>query len=310
MVLNGLGLVSSPLYLFNRFFQGIALEHLIGPGVKAEYFNDDKLGRVLDQLYQKGLSEIFMSVVLAAVKTYQLETDTVHLDSSSFYVHGDYQVGSNETAEAQEPKVVKITYGYSRDKRPDLKQFLLDLICTGDGDIPLYMRMGDGNESDQKQFPLIIKELKNQFNCDSLMVADSALYTQENIQLLTNIKWLCRVPFRIKSATKLVESVDTSSWIRSQIEGYKYQEVENTYAGITQRWLVVESQKRLESDLKHLEKKIKNEEVEAQKKLRRLTSEKFACIPDTQKATKQLFPKYLYHQLTGINIQQIEAHKS
>ncbi len=75
-------------------------------------------------------------------------------------------------------------------------------------------------------------------------------------------------------------------------------------------WLVVESQKRLESDLKHLEKKIKNEEVEAQKKLRRLTSEKFACIPDAQKATKQLFPKYLYHQLTGINIQQVEDNKS
>ena len=49
--------------------------------MKAEYFNDDKLGRVLEQLYQKGLSKIFMSLVLEAVKTYQLETDTVHLDS-------------------------------------------------------------------------------------------------------------------------------------------------------------------------------------------------------------------------------------
>ena len=68
---------------YNRFFQGIAIEHLIEPGVKAEYFNDDKLGIVLEQLYQKGLSKIFMSVVLEAVKTYQLETDTVHLDSSS-----------------------------------------------------------------------------------------------------------------------------------------------------------------------------------------------------------------------------------
>ena len=144
MLLNGLGLVSSPLYLFNIFFQGKAIEHLIGPGVKAEYFNDDKLGRVLEQLYQKGLSEIFMSVVLEAVKTYQLETDTVHIDSSLFHVHGDYQVGSNETTEEQEPKPKKITYGYSRARRPDLKQFLLDLICTGDGDVPLYMRMGDG----------------------------------------------------------------------------------------------------------------------------------------------------------------------
>ena len=169
------------------------------------------------------------------------------------------------------------------------------------------MKMGDGNESDQKQFPLIIKEFKNQFNCDSLRVADSALSTQENLQLLTNIKWLSRVPFRIESATKLVENLDTSSLIQSHIQGYRYQgyqEVEKTYAGILQRWLVVESQKRRESNLKYLEKKIKNEDVEAQKKLQRLTSEKFACIPDAQKATKQLFPKCLSHQLTGINIQK------
>ncbi|NER40196.1 MAG: DUF4277 domain-containing protein, partial [Oscillatoria sp. SIO1A7] len=35
MILNGLGLVSSPLYLFSRFFEGKATEHLIGKGIKA-----------------------------------------------------------------------------------------------------------------------------------------------------------------------------------------------------------------------------------------------------------------------------------
>ena len=41
-------------------------------------------------------------------------------------------------------------------------------------------------------------------NIDHLgLVADSALYTQENIKLLTNIKWLSRVPVRIKEAHKL-----------------------------------------------------------------------------------------------------------
>ena len=48
MVLNGLGLVSYSLYLFSNFFEGKAIEHLIGKGVKTEYFNDDKLGRLLD----------------------------------------------------------------------------------------------------------------------------------------------------------------------------------------------------------------------------------------------------------------------
>ena len=110
-----------------------------------------------------------------AVKIYQLETSTVHLDSSSFHVHGDYSRPENEYTEDLEPKTIKITYGYSRDKRPDLKQFMMDLICTNDGDVPLWMRMGSGNESDQKKFVPAIKEFKNQLNFDSLMVADSAL---------------------------------------------------------------------------------------------------------------------------------------
>ena len=86
MVLNGLGLVSSPLYLFSKFFEGKVIEHFIGKDVKTEYFNDDKLGRVLDKLYRKGFNEIFMSMVLEAVKIYQLETSTVHLDYTSFSV--------------------------------------------------------------------------------------------------------------------------------------------------------------------------------------------------------------------------------
>lgn len=51
MILNGLGFVSSPLYLFSEFFKDKPCEYLIGKGVKAEYLNDDKLGRVLDKLF-------------------------------------------------------------------------------------------------------------------------------------------------------------------------------------------------------------------------------------------------------------------
>ena len=51
----------------------------------------------------------------------------------------------------------------------------------------------------QKQFVQAMKDFKNQLNFESLMVADSALYTQENVQLLTDIKWLSRVPVRSSS---------------------------------------------------------------------------------------------------------------
>ncbi|BAZ86672.1 transposase [Dolichospermum compactum NIES-806] len=47
MILNGLSMMSQPLYMFPTFFELIACEHLIGVGVKPEYLNDDKLGRVV-----------------------------------------------------------------------------------------------------------------------------------------------------------------------------------------------------------------------------------------------------------------------
>ena len=59
MILNGLGLVFAPLYLFSKFFEGKATEHLIGEGIQPEHLNDDRLGRVLDKLYLTGLSQIF-----------------------------------------------------------------------------------------------------------------------------------------------------------------------------------------------------------------------------------------------------------
>jgi transposase len=64
MILNGLGFISAPLYMFSKFFEGRASEHLIGPGVKPEYLNDDKLGRTLDRLFRKGLSTIFLAIAL------------------------------------------------------------------------------------------------------------------------------------------------------------------------------------------------------------------------------------------------------
>lgn len=41
MILNGLGLVSDPFYLFEQFFVGKATEHLLGEGVLAEHLNDE-----------------------------------------------------------------------------------------------------------------------------------------------------------------------------------------------------------------------------------------------------------------------------
>ncbi len=71
MLLNGLGFVSAPLYLFEEFFKGKATEQLLGTGIKAEHLNDDRLGKALDELYATGLSDLFLSVSLQAAQRFE-----------------------------------------------------------------------------------------------------------------------------------------------------------------------------------------------------------------------------------------------
>ena len=62
MILNGLGFVSAPLYLFSEFFIGKATGLLIGSGIKPEYLNDDRIGRALDSLSHQGLTPLFTNI--------------------------------------------------------------------------------------------------------------------------------------------------------------------------------------------------------------------------------------------------------
>ena len=292
MIINGLGLVSAPLYLFSKFFEGKATEQLIGSGIKPEYLNDDRLGRVLDKLYLKGLSEIFVVIALGAAKKFKVSMQTAHLDASSFHVHGEY--------EAQLPQAVKITYGYSRDHRPDLKQFIVDLICSEDGDVPLFLRVADGNESDQAAFGNILCEFRKRLDLDALMVADSALYSEANLQQIANLKWLTRVPLTIKKAQKLVGELNSEDLVESIVPNYRWCEQSTNYGGVQQRWLVVESKERQTSDLKRLSKNIQKAETEALKKLRQLSEQTWACIPDALKAAQKLSQQLKYYQLTEL----------
>lgn len=90
MFLNGLGLVSAPLYLFEQFFVGKATEHLLGKGVLAEHLNDHRLGRVLDALYLGELSQLFMAICLRATRKFGVERKSAHFDSTSLAVEGEY----------------------------------------------------------------------------------------------------------------------------------------------------------------------------------------------------------------------------
>ncbi|RCJ33090.1 transposase, partial [Nostoc minutum NIES-26] len=308
MILNGLGFVSAPLYLFEKFFEGIATEHLLGKGIQAEHLNDDRLGRVLDKLYDAGLTEIFIRVALSAVGRFGVKIDSLHLDSSSFHVHGNYGSDGNDEAEA-ESGLITITYGYSRDHRPDLKQFILDLMCSGDGDIPLYLRVADGNEVDSAMFGTLIADFQKQWQIDALFVADAALYTEENLQQMLSLRWVSRTPATLTAAKELLENISIDAFVPSTIPGYRIAPCCNDYGGVRQRWLVVESEARKQSDLKQLQKRLAKKYTQAQSQLRKLCQQKFACAKDALKAAKLFESQLPFHQLANLEVIEHAQHQ-
>jgi transposase len=310
IILNGLGFVSQPLYLFPKFFEDKAREHLLGDAILPGHLNDYKIGRVMDKLYDYGLSELFLLIALAAAKKYQINLEFSHLDSSSFSVHGKYNQGScsedkqtkQESDEDSEIIPITITHGYSRDHRPDLKQFILDLIVTGDGNIPVFIEAASGNQSDKKAFGQIAKNYKKKLKLDTTIVGDSALYSKDNLGLLRQIKWLTRVPLSIKEAKNLVHEVSSSEFSKSELPGYSFVEKTSNYGGIPQRWLVVESEARAESDRQSLEKKITKEKEIVQKKVAKLFKKTFENATEAELSLKQIQSKLKYHLISEIEI--------
>ena len=213
MILNGLGFLSAPLYLFREFFHNKAVSHLLGEGVEARHLNDDCLGRVLDELYNQGITPFFLKVALQAIERFEIDIKQRHLDTTSISVEGEYKSdpkqekqleGASEASEALTP--IRLSRGYSRDHRPDLKQFLITMACAADGGVPLWLKLGSGNEQDSQQFVEVMKGFAQQWSSEGRFVIDAAFYNEANLQKVGNLGWLSRVPLTLKAAQDLWHS--------------------------------------------------------------------------------------------------------
>ncbi len=66
-------------------FEDKAIEKLLGTDINSEYLNHDKIGRLMDNIYQLGLTNLFIELALLVIKKFKIETINAHLDSTSFH---------------------------------------------------------------------------------------------------------------------------------------------------------------------------------------------------------------------------------
>jgi transposase len=313
MVLNGLGFSNRRLYLVPQFFENKPVERLLGDGVKASDLNDDCLGRTLDRLYDHDVTRLFAGIARRAREVFvDIGKRRVHVDTTSFSVSGEYDGDHRSQGEEEETDeaLINITHGYSRDHRADLKQWMLALATTHEGDIPLFMKPLDGNSSDKVTLVNAVEALKEQLGDyseeeeASIFVADSGLYSEANMARLAEagVRWVSRVPETSNTARSIID-LDAPDWCSSADGRMRWYRREVTFSGDleeegrTERWVVVSSQASEERSEKTLRRKMEKERKRWESVLRALAGRKFACETDARGALSEqierLLPAYL-----------------
>jgi transposase len=314
MIINGLGFMNTRLYMFPEFLDNKPVDRLLGDGLIAEDFNDDALGRALDAIHKYGTNQLFSEIAFPIAIEQKLMGTSIHLDSSSLSVHGEYTededsiklLDDNESNSETLATTPRITHGFSKDHRPDLKQVVINIATTGAAGFPIMMESHSGNASDQKILYEAVKRMQkfckglNELP-DFMYVADSAMYNS-CVNNSADFIWMSRVPESISEAKTLLQKEDDNFAWKDIGDGYRVCTTKSKYKDIDQRWCVVSSEQAYKREIVTFEKNVIKDMELAEKALKKLSHQHFSCKQDATEALKKSAPKLKYHQITAAPI--------
>lgn len=135
--------------------------------------NDDRVGRMLDRLFDADRATLITETVLGVIRGFDVDVSQVHNDSTTVTLTGvDYPGGGERGGK---PLAIP-AHGHNKDHRPDLKQLLWVLTVSADGAVPIAYRLESGNTPDDVTHIPTWDELRALVGrADFLYVADSKL---------------------------------------------------------------------------------------------------------------------------------------
>lgn len=137
--------------------------------------NYDRLADALLAVYPHWQT-IATEITLRAVEAFQLKIDTVHYDLTSVFFHGEYEESD------------WVTFGYSRDKRPDKRQVNIGVSATADGEVvlPGGSSIHSGDTNDGTTTVPTHERLHKLFQRNDLLVTgDSIMHNAKNMLLIS-----------------------------------------------------------------------------------------------------------------------------
>jgi transposase len=302
----------TPLYRLTEFFEEKDTELLLGTAVAPELFCDTNLGRTMDKIYEVGTTRIFSQVAQNGIAVFEVDPRRLNFDTTSIIVYGDYNL---------ENPPFQITYGHSKDKRPDLKQFLISMLCV-DRNIPILGATHDGNASDKTLNNELLTNISKHMSQHGLSpgayvyVADSAFVTPKNLEKAekTETWFLSRLPATYDECARVItQAVKADRWIeigpladepdRPKRPTAYYKAVESTVDlyGKTYRAIVVHSSAHDKRRHKRIDRLLKEDRKQLEQLCKEAGSSAFFCYADAQAALEKLMRSAdtSYHQIAA-----------
>ena len=183
LLLSNLLLARQPLYALHTWAVRRVPEHLGLQPDQLASLNDDRVGRALDHLCRADRASLLTALVIRAVREFDIRLDELHQDTTTVTFSGDY---ADQPAANQLDRPPRITFGYNKDHRPDLKQLLFGITITADGAVPIHCKTYDGNTTDDqvhRETWSFLRQIIGHSNF--LYVADSKLCNRENMDYIS-----------------------------------------------------------------------------------------------------------------------------
>jgi transposase len=184
LVLKNLLVCREPMYGVGQWASRHPPECFALSAAQLPHWNDDRVGRCLDRLFDADVASLVLAVATHAVREFDVSLDELHNDSTTVTFHGSYAEAAEEARIRGRPTAA-ITWGHNKDHRPDLKQLLYVLTVTRDGGIPVHFRVESGNTADDRTHRAtwdLLCQLTGRR--DFLYVADCKLASTENMAYL------------------------------------------------------------------------------------------------------------------------------
>lgn len=294
----------SPLYRLDEFFEDQDTELLLGKKTEPLKFSDYTVGRVLDRIHEYGTVKIFSEISMRALDHFNIDRRHVSFDTTSVSVQGDYELYSKENNAGN---VMNIVHGHSKDHRPDLKQFLVKMLCV-DGTIPVFGQTDDGNASDKTINNEILSSISKYMAHNGIKkegfiyIADSAMVTGKNLEKIDNgIQFISRLPATYNECSRLIKNaIAKDEWVElGKLSGtvetqkrpaavYKAWETEASLHGKSFRAVVIHSSAHDKRRQKRIDRELSKEHAELSKKIKELSKQEFFCQADAEKAAIEI----------------------